>query len=267
MKRKKVGLALGSGGWRGLAHVGVIKALIKNKIPIDYIAGCSVGSLVGGFYCAFGDVSKIEDIIKNISPRMLRKLLFDFSPSAGFISGKKLLNFLDSNLKNINIEDLKIPFTASCVDLITDQPVIIDKGPLSHAIRASVSIPLIFEPVEHNGSYLIDGGAYAPIPTTIARSMGSDIVIGVNLYNNIFPFKKEYLNKGKLTKISTLRISYQMLLYNLASRDLKDADIIVNPEIWEGRFSVFSKFANNEQMIEIGEKAVEKVIKNLKNIL
>jgi len=97
--------------------------------------------------------------------------------------------------------------------------------------------------------------------------MGADLVIGVNLYNNIFPFKKEYLKNNKLTKLSSLRIAYQMLLYNLALRDLQLADLVVNPKIWEGRFSIFSKFVKNEKLIELGEKATEEIIPSLKKIL
>jgi len=267
MRRKTIGLALGSGGWRGLAHIGVIKALVKNKIPIDYIAGCSVGSLVGGLYSAFGNTSKIEDFANNFSSKDLRRLLFDFGSSAGIFKGKRLLNFLEDELKGIRIEDLKIPFAAGCADLITAQSETLDKGSLSFAIRASISIPLIFEPVKYKDSYLIDGGAHAPIPVQIARKMGADVVIGVNLYNNIFPFKKEYLKSGKITKLSTLRIAYQMLLYNLALRDLEAADLTVNPEIWEGSFSIFSKFVNSEKLVGLGEKATEKIIPDLKKML
>lgn len=264
---KKIGLTLGSGGWRGLAHIGVIKALVKNEIPIDFIAGCSVGSLIGGFYSAFEDPDKIEAIVKKISSKYLRRLLFDFSRSAGLIKGEKFFNFLESYLKGINIEDLKIPFAAGCVDLMTADLKVIDKGSLSFAIRASASIPLIFEPVKLGKSYLIDGGAFAPIPVQIARQMGADIVIGVNLYNNIFPFKEEYLAKKKLTKLATLRIGYQMLLYNLALRDVKEADIVVNPKIWEGNFSIFSKFVKNDQVTKLGEEATEEIIPQLKKMI
>jgi NTE family protein len=267
MKRKKVGLALGSGGWRGLAHIGVIKALVKNKIPIDFIAGCSVGALIGGFYSALGDTSKIEEIAKHTTFKDLRRLLFDFSRSSGLISGKRFLNFLENELGDVNIEDLKIPFAAGCADLVTAKSKTINKGPLSFAIRASISIPLIFDPVKLKNSYLIDGGIFAPIPVQIAKEMGADLVIGVNLYNNIFPFKKEYLKNNKLTKLSSLRIAYQMLLYNLALRDLQLADLVVNPKIWEGRFSIFSKFVKNEKLIELGEKATEEIIPSLKKIL
>lgn len=267
MKRKKIGLALGAGGWRGLAHVGVIKALVKNKIPIDFIAGCSVGALVGGFYCAYNSTSKIEKIIKQFSQKDLRRLLFDFSRAAGLFKGKRLLSFLESQLNEVKIENLKIPFSAGCVDLVTAQPKIISKGLLSQAIRASISIPLIFEPVQYKDSYLIDGGAFAPIPVQIAKKMGADIVIGVNLYNNIFPFKKEYLKQKRLTKLSTLRIAYQMLLYNLALRDLQAANFAINPKIWEGRFSIFSKFVNHEKLVDLGEQATQEIIPDLKKIL
>jgi len=266
-KRKTLGLALGSGGWRGLAHLGVIKELNQNNIPIDYIAGCSAGSLIGGLYSYFEDTGKMEKIINSLSYRSLYKILLEPERHSGLIKGKKFTEFLESYIGDTKIENLNIKFTAVCADLFNAKAVELKKGKLSTAIRASASIPLIFKPVRRDGRYLIDGAAVNPIPVRAVRNMGADIVVAVNLYNNIFPFKMEYLKKPRITPLAVSRIGYQMVLYNLALQDLKEADLVVNPKIWEGHFGIFKKFVNNKSTIIDGQKAARKIIPELKKLL
>lgn len=265
--RKKIGLALGSGGWRGLAHIGVIKTLIKEGIQIDYIAGSSAGALVGGLYSYFGNTAEIEAIVGSLSYRSLYGMLFDPALASGFIDGKKYVRFLEKFIGEIKIEDLNIPFTAVCSDLFSGQSVGITSGKLSEGIRASSSIPILFKPKMINGRFLVDGGNSMPVPTQIVRDMGAEIVIGVNLYGNIFPFKMEYLKKEKVNSAAIIRISYQMMLNSLAKENLKLADVQITPEIFEGNFSIFKNFVNNQTTVEDGEKAAEKILPALKLLL
>jgi len=266
-KRKTIGLALGSGGWRGLAHIGVIKELRENNIPIDYIAGSSAGSLIGGLYSYFGNTEKIEEIINGLDYKSFYKILLEPERHTGILKGKRVVEFLESYIGQTKIEDLVIPFRAVCADLFEAKVVEVKKGKLSTAIRASSSIPLIFKPVRRDGKLLIDGGAVLPIPVQTVRDMGADIVVAVNLYSNIFPFKMEYLNKPRLNLIAVSRISYQMLLYNLALENSKKADFVINPLIWEGQFNIFKNFINNSKTIEDGQEAARKIIPQLKKIL
>lgn len=266
-KRKTIGLALGSGGWRGLAHLGVIKEFRKEGIPIDYIAGCSAGSLIGGLYSYFGDTDEIEEIVNNLTYRSLFEILLDPVRQAGIIGGAKYLRFLEKYIGNVEIEDLGIKFTAVCTDLIDGRTVELNSGRLSTAIRASSSIPVIFQPVEVNGRTLVDGANVMPVPVQTARKMGADIVVAVNLYENIFPFKMDYIRRQKLTPVTVSRIAYQMLLYTLAKNNCKDADFVINPQIWEGNFDIFKKFVNNQSTIEDGEEAARKAIPEIKKLL
>ena len=116
-KKVKIGLALGSGGWRGLAHIGVLKSLEKNNIPVDYITGSSIGALVGGLYAYYGEVSKIEEIIAGIKYQDLFRVLSDPMADLGLLKGNKFLQFLEVFLKGVKIEQLKIPFKAVATDI------------------------------------------------------------------------------------------------------------------------------------------------------
>jgi len=265
--RKKVGLALGSGGWRGLAHLGVIKVLKKEGIPIDYIAGSSAGALVGGLYGYFGNTESIEKIVNSLSYRSLYGILFDPSGKSGLITGKKYVDFLERHIGDVRIEDLKIKFTAVCSDLFEGSSVGIAAGKLSDAIRASSSIPILFKPEIINGRLLVDGGNSVPVPTAIVRDMGADVVIGVSLYGNIFPFKREYLKDGEISSVTVTKMSYQMMLSSLAEANLREADISIVPKIWEGNFNIFKNFINNRTTVEDGVEATKKIIPDLKKLL
>jgi NTE family protein len=266
-KRKTVGLALGAGGWRGLAHIGVIKEFNKEGIPIDYIAGSSTGALIGGLYSYFLDTEKIENILKSLNYLSLFKILLEPGRRLGLIKGGKYLSFLEHYIDDTHIQDLKIKYAAVATDLFEGKSVVIRRGKLSSAIRASSSIPLVFNPVKRKGKYLIDGAATAPVPVKVVRKMGADIVVAVNLYNNIFPFKLEYLKKPRLTSFAISRISYQMVLYSLAKEDVKAADIVINPKIWEGYFDIFNKFINNKTTIEDGQRAARAMMPAIKRLL
>jgi len=265
--RKTVGLALGSGGWRGLAHLGVIKELEKEGIPIDYIAGSSAGALIGGLYSFFGGTKEIEDINRKLDYRSLYSILLDPVRGPGLIGGRKYLDFLEERVGDARIEDLKIKFTAVCSDLLEGDAIGIASGKLSTAIRASSSIPIVFKPAVINGRLLVDGGNTMPVPVKIVREMGADIVIAVNVYSNIFPFKNEYIKGEKLNYMDITKISYQMMLAELARENVKEADFVINPRILEGDFSLFKKFVNNPEAIEEGRLAARKVVAGLKEAI
>lgn len=267
VKRKTVGLALGSGGWRGLAHIGVIKELKKEGIPIDFIAGSSAGALVGGLYSYFSETGKIEEIVRSLTYRSLIDILLDPVRQAGLIGGAKYLKFLENYIGDTEIKDLRTKFTAVCTDLFDGKAVEIKSGKLSTAIRASSAIPIVFSPVNVDGRTLVDGANVMPVPVKTVKEMGADIVIAVNLYNNIFPFKKEYLKHKNLTTVDLTRISYQMLLYTLAKENTKEADVVINPRIWEGNFDIFKNFVNNRTTVEDGQMAAREMIPKLKRLL
>jgi NTE family protein len=186
---KTVSLVLGSGGARGLAHIGVIKWLEENNFEIKSIAGCSIGSLIGGVY-ATGKLDQLEKWMLSIDKLNLATLLDLSWSSAGIFKGDKVINTLIELIEDIQIENLPIPFTAVAANIITEKEVWINSGSLFDAIRASGSLPLFFTPVKYKGNLLIDGGVLNPVPIAPTFNDDTDLTIAVNLggalqYNNI----------------------------------------------------------------------------------
>ncbi|RJP67914.1 MAG: hypothetical protein C4539_09680 [Ignavibacteriales bacterium] len=182
--KKQVGLVLGSGGARGLAHVGVIKSLEENNIPVDSVSGTSIGALIGGLYASGFSVKSLEKVIQEVDKIMVAKLLMPKLFTPGFIDNNKVRYFINEFVGDINIEDMKIPFASVATDLVTGEEVVFDKGPLIDAIIASIAIPAVFQPVFLKNRYLIDGGLSNPLPISVAKGNGSQIIIAVNVSPN-----------------------------------------------------------------------------------
>lgn len=181
IKNKKVGLVLGSGSAKGLSHIGVIKYLEENGIKIDFIAGSSIGAMIGGAYAAGVSISEIEEIALKTDLVSSVKYFIPTISKSGLITGIKVKEFINNVVGNIDIENLKIHFTATATDILTGQEVNFSSGNLVDAIRASISVPIIFEPVIHNGQVLVDGGLVNPLPVNIIQNMGADFIIAVNV--------------------------------------------------------------------------------------
>ncbi len=179
MKAKTVSLVLGSGGARGLAHVGVIRWLEEHNYKIESISGCSMGALVGGFYAA-GKLDDYVSWLQGLDTMSMFKLL-DFKGSGGLVAGDKLMSALSNILGANLIEELDIDFTAVATAMKSQKEVWINKGELIHAIRASISLPLFFEPYLYNGKYLIDGGVLNPVPMAPVFHNDTDMSIAINL--------------------------------------------------------------------------------------
>lgn len=179
-KYPRVGLALGSGSARGFAHIGVIHVLEAEGIPIDCIAGTSIGAIVGAIYAA-GVLKDIEEFLEKLDWKKLTLLMDPVLPLSGLLGGKRIENVFQSLLKDRKIEDFAIPFAAVAADVATGQEVILTTGNAVKAIRASMSLPGIFAPVFHENRFLVDGGIVNPVPVTIMKSLGADVIIAVNL--------------------------------------------------------------------------------------
>ena len=178
--KKSVSLVLSSGGARGLAHVGVIEELENRGYRIAEIAGCSAGALVGGMYAA-GKMPEFKDWICNLDRIDVFSLMdFTFS-SRGFIKGEKVYNALKNVIKDCQIEDFEIPFSCNAVDYKSGKEVIFREGSLYAAIRASGSIPTVFQPAKHHRFELIDGGVLNPVPISLLKNSGQNLVIVVGL--------------------------------------------------------------------------------------
>lgn len=183
-KKKKVGLVLGSGGAKGLSHIGVIKYLEEMDVEIDFITGSSIGALIGGAYASGLSIKEIEDIALETDLTSTAKLFSPGFGKSGLVTGTKVQEFLTSKLGNKNIEDMPIPFTAVATDIITGQEIHFNKGDLVEAVRASISIPIVFQPVIRNDIVLVDGGLVNPVPINVAREMGADYIVAVNILSS-----------------------------------------------------------------------------------
>lgn len=177
---KSISLVLGSGGARGLAHIGVIRWLNENGFEIKSISGCSMGALIGGIYAA-GKLDDFEHWVLAITKIEIMKLLDLSWSKSGLVKGDRIINTLTSLVGDQVIEDLPITFTAVAADIVSEKEVWIHEGPLFDAIRASISLPLFFTPFKRNGIDLIDGGVLNPVPIAPTFSDSTDLTIAVNL--------------------------------------------------------------------------------------
>lgn len=258
MKKPKVALALGSGTARGLAHIGVIKVFVENKIPIDLITGTSMGALVGSFYAYSLNIHEIERLALKTNNKALFTML-DPSFRSGLIKGEKIEDFLKNYLKSSKFSKLKIPFVCVACDIKTGNAVYFHKGDLIKSIRASISIPLIFTPVLHNKKVLVDGGLTEPVPVKAAKKFGADIVFAVNLDSDK-KIRKE-------VEPSLKRVAYrttEILLYQLSKHNADMADVVISPHISHYE-SV--NFSDAKKFIEEGERAAKKALPKIKKVL
>lgn len=259
--RRKIGLALGAGSAKGIAHIGVIKELEKNNISIDYIAGTSIGSVVGGLYALTKDIKMIEDLAYSKGYKDMFDAFFDPSLKSSVFKGERVLDLLDGYIgKGTLIQDTKIPFAAIATDLNTAQPVVLREGNLLEAIRASISIPLLLKPVKYNNTVLIDGGNTNPVPVNVVRDMGAQKVIAVNLYSEKFPRE---LNIEKLSFIDIISAMVDISLYNLSMESMKQANVALNLSV-DPNLPLTAIAEDPSELIKIGEEATRAAMDKLK---
>ncbi len=282
----KIGLALGAGGARGFAHIGVLKVLEREEIIIDYIAGTSVGSLIGALYALGFDILEIENILlkedftqyltfKNITFELkqhqnenvlgfsinIPKLILNPGLPQGLISTTGIRDKFDQISKWAHFEyDLKIPFKAVATDLITGEKIIMDKGKVSNAVAASISIPGVFSPFEFEDKILVDGGLKDPVPVDIVRQMGADIVIAINL-RDVIEEKEDPYNI-----ISIADRSIDIMVEDLTQLSLIGADLIIKPH-YRGKASFLMEEKERAAIIKQGEIETEDKIPELKEMI
>jgi len=270
-KTKKIGLALGGGGARGCAHIGVIKALQKANIPIDYIAGCSIGAVVGGIF-ATGGLNDFETYLTKLTKK---DILTKFDPvwmKNGFFGGEKATKILEQFLGKKTFRGCKIPFSAVATDLIHGKEVVLSKGSLKEAIRASISLPGVFTTVKKSGTELVDGGVINPLPVNVVRKMGAEIVIAVDLNYHYIQHKKHsrIKQKGNQKKhrstFGVVESALFLMLDQITEKNLQThpADVLLRMDL--GDISVFD-FSQVEIMLEEGYTQMKKQIKTVKKMI
>ncbi len=265
-KKKMIGLALGSGGAKGFAHIGVIQALSDAGIEIGMIAGTSVGALVGAYLASHREISSLAEKIadKNFWKNSL--YLFDPAWKGGVIKGEKLESLIDEWVGAENFEQLAIPFSAVATDLNTGAPNAFKKGRLAPAIRASFCVPGFFKPVMVNGTQFADGGLSDPVPDDVARRMGADIVVSVNLDSGYF--EEPLPDNPALPQI--IQRSLNIMQYHLASRSLADSDIVISPRTGMKHVVGWHKLFDREsalKLIRIGYESADPAISEIRSLL
>ena len=198
--KKRISLVLGSGGARGLTHIGIIKWLEEHNYTIVSISGCSIGALIGGFYAA-GKLNNYETWLRELDILDMLRLL-DFQGSGGLVSGKKLMKKLENLLGQQQIEDLKIKYTAVATDIDAQKEVWINSGSLLNAIRASISLPMFFTPFRYKDKNLVDGGVLNPVPIAPTFHDDTDCIISINLGGEAtqHPLKKQDLETNSFSQ-------------------------------------------------------------------
>ncbi|NOU18896.1 MAG: phospholipase [Bacteroidales bacterium] len=193
--KKNVALVLSSGGARGLAHIGVIDEIVERGYTITSITGSSMGAFVGGLY-ATGNIDKFREWVVNLDKLRVFNLVDFTLSSQGFVRGERVFEKMRKlkMIPEINIEDLPIKYIAVAADIINNKEVIFDKGNLYKAIRASISIPNVFTPIEYDGGILVDGGVLNPMPINRVSRSKNDLLIAVDL-NSLVSYQKPNLSK------------------------------------------------------------------------
>ena len=250
-KRPKIGLALGGGGSRGFSHLGAIKAFEEFGLDFDYVCGTSAGSIVGAFYAAGYNFQKMFEVAKSIKIKDIRTSKLFFVPS----KTDGIEKVITDNLGDINIEDLKKPFSAVAVDIKSTNEVCITKGNLAKAVAGSCCVPGIFQPVEFGDRILCDGGLQNTVPADIPKLMGCDYVVAVDVN------KSRSYGTSSTKMIDVLACSIRILMKGNVVKGYVNGDVILKPET--KRF----KSTSTEGYLDMIEEGYREAIDRMPEIL
>jgi NTE family protein len=257
MSRKKVGIALSGGAARGFAHLGVLKVLAENDIPVDYIAGTSAGSFAGAAFATGASVDEIIEMSRKIS--WFRMTGFSYS-TKGLLSNAPMGDFINKNFSVKTFEELPIPFAAVACDLETGQEVVFrEKGDLATAVRASCAIPGVFVPVDHDGRRLIDGGVITNVPTKAVRRLGAEVVIAVD----VIAAGASYWGSPS-TLLGVFFQSAMMMLRAASKAHHYRADVVIVPSIAHLRPDEIGKM---DEFVRLGEEAARAKLDEIRKLV
>ncbi len=252
--RPQIGLALSGGVARGSAHVGVLTVLVREGIPIDYVAGTSAGSIVGAAYCAGLDPPELRELSLTMGWRDVARFAFS---RKGLITFAPMVSFFENLVGDVDIRDLATPLTIVVTDLERGERVLLKEGRLATAVQASSSVPGLAVPVEINGRYYYDGGVMDNLPVDVVQQMGADIVIGVDLMAS--RYNPSLGAAGAALTALELMIRYSGYSYHAA-------DCLIVPDIAGYNYHDLSLRKSLEYMAA-GEKAAEAALPAIKRLL
>ena len=248
-------LALGGGAAKGFAHIGVIKVLKQNHIPIDIITGTSAGAVVGSLYASGMSPDRLELEAEILGKTDLLDLTFSTS---GFVRGQKLQDYINRKVGNRPLEKLPIPFSAVATDMDNGKMVAFRSGNTGQAVRASVSIPNVFQPTLIGGRTYVDGGLVAPVPVSAAKNMGANVIIAVDIS----------ARPAKLTDagfFAYLDQSLNIMSATALSKELAQADVVIKPKVQQ--LGSVGGFDQKTQAIQLGEQAARAALPQIRAAL
>ncbi|WP_407061084.1 patatin-like phospholipase family protein [Acinetobacter faecalis] len=254
-KKPIIALVLGSGGARGYAHIGAIEILEKNNIHPDFIVGTSAGSIVGSLYASGKNSSELREIALNLKANDVRDVTLD---KKGFFEGKKVEDFINKEVNNTPLQSLKIPIYVIATELKEGKKVVFNYGNTGQAVRASVAIPSMFIPTKIGDDEYVDGGLVSPVPVDVAKKLGADIVIAVDILAQ--PVHTETSNIWGL-----FNQNINIMQKHLAQEELKGADIVIQPDLRE-KVHIFDVSGREITMLA-GQNATQKILPELRKII
>lgn len=250
----KIAVVLGAGASRGFAHIGVLKVLEENHIPVHMIVGTSAGSLVGSLYAYGYNAFQLQKLAMMLEKGDIADITI---PDNGFIKGELLENYVNKTLRNTPIEKLRIPFYAVATNIQNGQEMVFGKGNTGTAVRASCSIPGVFRPVRIGGQMYVDGGVVSPVAVSAARRQGADVVIAVDISSDVQSPQPE-------GTMETLMQSVNIMYAKVAAAQIAKADVVIRPKVGYIGSSDFLK--RHEAVLE-GEKAALEAMPKIKAII
>jgi NTE family protein len=284
-KKLKVGLALGGGGARGLAHVGVLKVLEAHQVPIDVIAGTSIGAIIGAFYALHPEASKLEertrafvqapefqesglDLFKKkkaaenffgqVAKYVKERVVINLAHSRpSLVGGWRVLRAVEFMLEDQTFEQCRFPFACVATDLVSGEEVIFREGSLRQAVAASMSIPGFLPPLQHDGHLLVDGAVVAPVPINACKQLGAEAVIAVDVSQPLDGADNFENVIDVIFRASTITSHHckEMLL--------DDADVVIRPNVGDVHWSEFRKVCD---LVAAGEQAAEQMLPKIQNL-
>lgn len=241
-KPAKIALVLGAGAAKGFAHVGVVKILESQKIPIHMVVGTSAGSFVGSLYAAGYDAYALQGIALSLQKKDVAELTF---PDNGFIKGESLRDFVNAKVRGLPIEKLKIPLYVVATDIRNGEGVVFNSGNTGMAVQASAAVPGVYQPAKFAGTSYVDGGLVNPLAVDVARKYGADVVIAVDITYGVD-------DKIPASTMETIMKSFEIMYHKIAQFPVNQADVIIKPKVGFVGSANFDR--RNEAILE-GEKA------------
>jgi len=254
-RKKKVGLALSGGGARGLAHIGVLKVLHDHRIPVDFVAGTSVGSLIGSLYAGGVNITTLMEISSKVKWKHFFRIVLS---KTGLVSSEEIEKFVISLIGKKTFPEMEIPFSAIAVDISTGEKIVMNKGEVYKAVRASCSFPWMYIPVKTEHRLLADGVLEENLPSQTVRNMGADFVIGVD----VIPRIKKIDCFNNVLEIFDRALDIFILNQNKDPR--KNCDVLITP-IKEKITSL--ELDRAQYLVELGEEAARQAMPKIKSAL